>query len=134
LSSLVIDASVAAAWLFDDELHTGANALLARLYDGLVFVPQHWHFEVRNALLVGERRGRITSEQTSTSLSYLSELPLHTDTEGDLDASFDMARSHGLSFYDAIYLELARRRQAALATLDSRLNRAALAEGLQTLP
>ena len=134
MSSLVIDASVAAAWLFDDELHTGANALLARLYDGLVFVPQHWHFEVRNALLVGERRGRIASEQTSASLSYLSELPLRTDTEADLNAALDLARAYNLSLYDAVYLELAGRRQAALATLDSRLSRAALAEGLQTLP
>ena len=107
---------------------------MAGLYDGVVFVPQHWHLEVRNALLVGERRGRITSEQTSTSLTYLSELPLLTDSEPDLNAALDLARSHGLSFYDAIYLELAHRRQVELATLDGRLKQAASAEGLGILP
>ena len=132
--SFVIDASVAAACLFDDELHAGANALMAGLYDGVVFVPQHWHLEVRNALLVDERRGRITSEQTSRSLTYLSELPLLTDSEPDLNAALDLARSHGLSFYDAIYLELAHRRQVELATLDGRLKQAASAEGLGILP
>ncbi len=134
MSSFVIDASVAAAWLFEDELHTGANALLARLYNDVVLVPLHWHLEVRNALLVGERRGRIASEQTGASLSYLSELPLRTDTEADLNAALDLARAYNLSLYDAVYLELARRHQVALATLDLKLSRAALAEGLQTLP
>ena len=133
MSLFVIDASVTAAWLFEDELHPGADALLAELDDG-VLVPQHWHLEVRNALLVGERRGRITSEKTNASLSYLRELPFHTDMDADLDAALELARAHNLSFYDAIYLELARRRNAALATLDRRLSRAALAEGLQTLP
>ena len=134
MSPFVIDASVTAAWLFEDELHAGANALLAELDDSVVFVPQHWHLEVHNALLVGERRGRIAPEQTDTNLSYLRGLPLQTDTEADLGTALDLARSHNLSFYDAVYLELARRRRAALATLDGRLRQAATAEGLETLP
>ena len=134
MSPFILDASIAAGWLFEDELHVGAQALLAELEESTALVPQHWHLEVRNALLVGERRGRITPERTNERLIYLRELPLRTDAEADLSTTLELARSHNLSFYDAIYLELARRRQAALATLDGRLSRAALAEGLQTLP
>ena len=42
-----------------------------------------------------------------------------------------MARVHRLSFYDAVYLELAKRESAELATLDSTLENAALAEGVR---
>jgi hypothetical protein len=45
--------------------------------------------------------------------------------------AFNLAREHVLSFYDALYLELAKRREAALATLDAELARAARAEGLE---
>jgi predicted nucleic acid-binding protein len=38
-----------------------------------------------------------------------------------------------LSFYDSLYLDLAKERSAALATLDGVLARAATAEGLSLL-
>ena len=58
------------------------------------------------------------------------DLPIRTDMEPDLDIAFALAERHGLSFYDAIYLELAKRYTAALATLDKALARAAADEGL----
>ena len=131
---IVIDASVAVTWVYDDESDARADAALREVIESVGLVPQHWHLEVRNALLIGERRGRITPDEVRERLSGLDELSLRTDTEPDLREALALARSHNLSFYDAIYLELAQRRQAALATLDSRLSRAALAEGLQTLP
>ena len=131
---IVIDVSVAVTWVYHDESDARADAALTEVAEGGGLVPQHWHLEVRNALLVGERRGRITPDEVHERLSGLDELSLRTDTEPDLGEALALARSHNLSFYDAIYLELASRRQAALATLDSRLRRAALAEGLQTLP
>ena len=134
MRSIVIDASAAVTWVYDDESDARAESALDEVINNGGLVPQHWHLEVRNALLVGERRGRITPEEVGERLSRLSDLPLQTDTETDLETALDLARANNLSFYDAVYLELARRRQAALATLDGRLRRAALAEGLQTLP
>ena len=96
----------------------------------LAVVPQHWHLEVRNALLVAERRGRIRVEESEERLRFLQELPIRTDTEPDLPATLAMARARGLSFYDCLYLELARRLSSSLATLDNALARAATAEGL----
>ena len=134
MSPFTIDASIAAAWLFEDEQHPDTDALLSELGGSVVFVPQHWHLEVRNALLVGERRGRITSERSNVGLSLLGRLPLRTDMEADLDGALDLARSHSLSLYDAVYLELAHRRQLALATLDRKLGEAANSTGLVVLP
>ena len=93
-------------------------------------VPQLWHLEVRNALIVAERRRRIDADGLNERLSVLKGLPVTTDAEPDLDAVAAIARVHGLSVYDAVYVELARRRDTAVATLDNRLGQAAAAEGL----
>lgn len=130
MSILILDASVAASWLFSDETEPRVDAALARLTEDGAFVPQLWHLEVRNVLLVAERRGRISTEQQREFLDALSELPIRTDTTPDLAVAFVLARTHGLSFNAAIYLELAQRRNGELATLDAALARAAATAGL----
>lgn len=130
----VIDASLATAWLLPDEANPRVNALIARVEIEGGIVPQHWHFEVRNALLMAERRGRIDIGTIGMHLSRLNRLSLDTDQSPNLDVTLDLARLYRLSFYDALYLELALRRDMPLATLDSALDRAASAEGLPALP
>ena len=122
------------SWLLDDEVDPGAAIVADLVRQDTAFVPQLWHLEVRNALLVALRRGRIDNNQFHLRIRSLSELLVSTDSEPDFSSALDLAVSHNLSFYDAIYLELAHRRQAGLATLDDRLRRAASAEGLGTLP
>ena len=63
-------------------------------------------------------------------LNAVQDLPIRTDTEPDLSIAFALAERHGLSFYDAIYLELAKRHAAPIATLDKALDQAATGEGL----
>ena len=126
----MLDASVAVTWLLDDERHPLADAARRRIVDGGAFVPQVWHLEVRNALLVAERRGRISPGGTTARLKSLKELPIYTDTEPDLETALELARRHRLEINDAMYLELAARRNEALATLDAALVRAATAAGL----
>ena len=130
MSALVLDASVAAAWLFDDENEPRADATLTRIESETAFVPQLWHLEVRNALLAAERRGRIKADEVEERLRFLRELPVETDAAPNLDRAFALARKRQLSFYDALYLELALRRTGAVATLDAALARAAIAEGI----
>ena len=130
MSGFVLDASVAVAWLFDDESTPRADSALTRLENEQALVPQHWMHEVCNSLLVGERRGRIRADEVDERLDSLRALPLRTDSEPDLEVAFAMARAHQLSFYDAIYLELASRNGFALATLDGKLKQAASREGL----
>ncbi|MCY3776105.1 MAG: type II toxin-antitoxin system VapC family toxin [Candidatus Aminicenantes bacterium] len=130
MSDFVLDASIAAAWLFDDESAPSANSLLKRLREWEAVVPQHWHLEVRNALIVGERRGRIRPDEVDERLIDLGTLPVRTDLEPDFDAALRLSRFHRLSFYDAVYLELARRQGLPLATLDADLGAAAVVEGV----
>ena len=130
MSGLVIDASVVVAWLFDDEGEPRADGALERLEEDGALVPQLWHLETRNSLLTAERRGRLSAEEVKERLDALKGLPIRTDEEPDLQSAFDLARAYGLSLYDALYLELAKRERAELATLDRALGRAAAAEGV----
>lgn len=131
MSGLVVDASVVVAWLFDDEDEPRADRALAQLAEDGALVPQIWHLETRNSLLTAERRGRLSSDEVIERLDALKGLPIATDEELDLQSAFDLARAHGLSLYDGLYLELAMREGAELATLDGSLVRAAVAEGVQ---
>ena len=128
--AMVIDASVTAAWLLEDENEPEADRSFDALDYQEAFVPQLWHFETRNALLVAERRGRIQLDELPERLSFLNSLPIQTDYQPNFDAAMQLARTHRLTFYDALYLELAKRRNAQLATLDNSLATAAANEGV----
>ena len=130
MSPFVLDASVAVAWLLHDEEDPRANAALVRLAQVEALVPQVWHLEVRNALLIAERRGRISVKGALVRVRSLKGLSIRTDGEPAFDAVFELARHHRLTVYDATYLELAKRRSGALASLDATLVRAAVEEGL----
>ena len=133
--SFIVDASVAVVWMFDDESHPVADIALAEIRSNSSgIVTSHWHLEVRNALLMGERRGRIAQGNLGDRLAFLNELPLQTDTEANLDAVFHLARLYNLTMYDAMYLELALRHRLPLATLDRQLAQAAAGAGVETLP
>ena len=130
MSTLVVDASVTLAWLFDDETDARADRVFERLIESGALVPQLWHLETRNALLTAERRGRLSVAEIGERLDALKELPIRTDNRPDLQVAFEMAGLHDLSYYDAMYLELAKRREGELATLDGALSLAAVAEGI----
>ena len=92
-----------------------------------------WHLEVRNSLFVATRRGRLSLGAPTERLGALRELPVRTDSGLDLSLAFVLAQKHGLSYYDAVYLELAKRHSAPIATLDKALARAAGNEGLHVM-
>lgn len=124
---LVLDASMALAWLFEREKKQeaeSANKLLRNLLDSQTIVPPLWHTEIANALLVGERRKIITEAQVIDYLNKLTQLPINTDDLAPIsrrDFVIALAREHSLSAYDATYLDLALREDAVLATFDLKL-------------
>jgi predicted nucleic acid-binding protein len=126
----VLDASIAACWAFEDEDHPRAALALERIRTDEARVPGLWWFEVRNVLLVNERRGRISKTDTTGFLRNLSRLGVTLDRSPDEAALLSLARQYRLTVYDASYLELARRDRLPLATLDTDLARAAQAEDL----
>ena len=124
----VIDASIAGAWMLPDETHPLAEECQAALTVDHVFVPAVWWFEIRNLLLVSERRGRLDRDATSRALDILATYPIVQDQLPDGTQLLDLARTHRLTVYDAAYLELAIRTKTPIATLDKRLAAAAAAE------
>ena len=92
-------------------------------------VPGIWWYELRNALIVNERRGRLSAEDTRATLADLNEMNIAIDARHDTQTVLGLARKNSLSVYDAAYLEVALRRRLPLATLDRRLSRAAAASG-----
>lgn len=129
----VLDCSVTMAWCFDDEGTPYTDSVQDQLQSVRAVVPTIWPLEVANAALVGERRGRLDEARSSRFLTLLGGLPIRVDDATSGKAFGDiphLARAHGLSSYDAAYLELAIRLGLPLACLDGKLKAAAQAAGV----
>jgi predicted nucleic acid-binding protein len=131
--AFILDASIAASWAFPDEDDPRATAAFVRIEVETAHVPALWWFEIRNILVVNERRGRIPEQETRTFLSKLARLPILEDRTPAEAEVLALARRHSLTVYDAAYLELAIRAGRPLATLDRALIRAAQAEAVRLL-
>jgi len=125
----VIDSSVGFAWVHPDQATTATDKLLDDVANGAtVVVPVLWFVEMANGLLVLQRRRKITPAERRTALQTLSDLTLVVDEEAGRAAfreTSELAEKHGLTVYDATYLEVAVRRELSLATRDSTLKAAA---------
>ena len=130
MTAIVIDNSVFLSWCLGDEDDPRAAHAMQRVAEEGGVVPRIWWYELRNALLMNERRGRISPQQVSDTLDDSLALGIAIDDEHDASLLLALARRQELSVYDAAYLETALRREAALATFDSDLADAARAEGI----
>jgi predicted nucleic acid-binding protein len=135
VSRVVLDASTVLTWCFPDEVSQKAVEISERIAGGeRVIVPAFWRHEIQNALLVGERRKRITPELTRAFLEELDRMPVDLDVPTTAAVVFNatqaLCREHGLTAYDAAYLELAIREKIDLATVDEDLRRAAIAKSV----
>ena len=96
-------------------------------------MPHLWGLEIANVLRTAERRGRISSEDVNQACVNLLSLPIAVDPvarDRALTTVLRLARLHGLTSYDAAYLELAMRHELPIATLDAALAVAAESEGV----
>lgn len=124
------------AWCFADEATPAASKIQDRLEKETALVPAHWFLEVTNVLAMAERHKRITMARSAEFLAFLSEMDIETDHETAARAFahlLPLCRSHGLTSYDAAYLELALRRRLPLASMDDDLRDAAMQTGLTVL-
>jgi len=131
--NFVLDASVTLAWAFEDERDAMAERVLDELERSEAATPHVWPLEVANALVVAERRGRISPADANRFGALLLDLPLVVDPlerRRPLTEVRRLARAHGLTAYDASYLELALRLGVPLATGDRALAAAARDTGV----
>lgn len=134
--SLVLDSSATLSWCFEGERTPAATRLLRRVAEAGAVVPALWRLEVANALLIAVRRGRITKQGRDAKLRDRGRLAMATDPGTDdhaRTATLLLADRFGLTAYDDSYLDLARRRRMALATLDRLLRRAAVTLAIELL-
>ena len=134
--SLVLDSSATLAWLHTDETTPAIREVFERLARSGAWVPGLWRLEVANVLQMGVWHGRYDEAFRQATLADLSLLPINLDQETGRhawDATLQIANRHRLTLYDAAYLELAKRRNLPLATLDNALRAACSAEGLPLL-
>jgi len=134
--AFIIDSSVALTWCFPDEATPHTRELLQRMASEAATVPVWWFLEISNVLALAQRKGRITAAQADEFITLIESFDLEVH---DYDASrifhhvLPLCRTHQLTSYDALYLELARSLQLPLATLDIPLRKAASALGVQLL-
>jgi predicted nucleic acid-binding protein len=133
----VIDSSIALTWCFEDEASPDTDILFQRVCDEGAIVPALWHLELGNVLLQAEKRGRIGAADIALRLELIADLSIATDHEMASRAWREilaLARSEGLTTYDAAYLELAVRLGLPLFTKDAELGSAAQRLGVMVFP
>jgi predicted nucleic acid-binding protein len=137
LRQFVLDASMAAAWLFVEQRNERNRGLLQSLEsDSRALVPGFWSFEIANLVWTARRRGRVSELQATQYLMLLKTLPIEVEFE-PLARIFDtvssLAARYDITVYDAAYLELAIRDSLPLATVDTELARAAQQAGVAVI-
>jgi len=123
--ALVIDVSAVLGLAFEDEDAKYSQATIEAVSRDVASVPTVFWFELRNALVMGERRRRNSPEQTAEFLADLSLLDIQLDASPRESVVLEIARQQNLTVYDAAYLELAQRKSLPIATLDAALIQAA---------
>ena len=134
--SFVVDASSAMSWCFLDEATPATRKLLTDISEKSVLVPAWWYVEIANVLVQAERKGRIDADQVAEFIALIEALDVEVDNESPQRAFshlLPLCRTHRLTSYDAIYLDLALRRKLPLASLDEPLRKAAKKLGIKLL-
>jgi predicted nucleic acid-binding protein len=99
-------------------------------------VPAWWFIEITNVVAMAERKGRITSTQSDAFIADLGKLGIERDEEAPhraFTSLLPLCRRYRLTSYDAIYLDLAIRRNLPLATLNDDLRKTAKKLGVRLL-
>jgi predicted nucleic acid-binding protein len=132
---VVIDASAAMGWIFEDEASEITDQLFDYVRDNDGYVTSFWHLEIANAVLGAVKRNRIEINDAYERLELIGKLPIKVDADSSRLAwaeTLRLARKYQLTTYDAAYFELAiRLGWFPLASFDKALLRAA---ALASLP
>jgi predicted nucleic acid-binding protein len=137
LKAFVLDASVTLGWMLDRPVPARSSQARNLILSGATpVIPVHWNHEVSNAMVMAQRRGRLTASQVATVAADLEDFMQVVEVESlavRATVLIATARRTFLTVYDAAYLELASRRRLPLATLDDKLWQAARRAGLELI-
>lgn len=132
MTSVVLDASAALAWMLKSQATPAAAAFLEGGDDWTFEVPPIFAWEVLNVLLTLERRGSLSKAAYEQALAIYGRLDLRTSAPIiGMDNLAALARRTRLSLFDAAYLALALDQGWALASRDEALLAVAAEVGLE---
>jgi len=122
-------------WCFENTSTPYAEEVLEQLLAGQqAHVPVLWLYEVVSVLVKAQQSGSITADEAHGFLEDIRSLNITVNDEsfGHIFADVHrLAIKHGLSGYDAPYLELAIRQGLPLATLEEDLQKACRTAGVE---
>jgi predicted nucleic acid-binding protein len=135
VSRFVLDASIALAWVVDRNPDPYAETVRQRIRAGSKpLVPALWQLEIANALILVRRRKVLTEDEVEEGLDYFQAFAARAaEIDGNflsIREAFRVGKEIGLTAYDAVYFDLARRENLPLATLDKALREGASKAGV----
>ena len=127
---IVLDCSYALALVMPDEVRPASVSTVIRERLAAPFI---WPVEIANAMRNAVRRRRVLSHEVTSLCAEVDELEVEVVAPWHDVARryFEVALTHDLTTYDAMYLELAQMRHGALATRDAVLAEAARRVGIR---
>lgn len=137
--NLVIDCSFIMSSILPDEKQGEIDKVFKGIFNGeyKVVVPAVFYLECNNVLISSLKKQRINLNDYKDYLQILSDFPFHTDkfcfTVESLQIIGKLATKYNLTTYDAAYLELSKRLEAKMATLDQHLARSCKEAGIETI-
>lgn len=119
MNEAVVDASVAAKWVLDEE-HSGQAARLLNL--PALYAPAHWLAEAVHVLSTKVVRGELTADEAKERAGILLLAPVRVDPLAGLaQSALSISVAARLSGYDGLYVALAVFRSIPFVTADRRL-------------
>ncbi len=129
---MVLDASLALAYVMPDEDSDAAQQIMMRIEDVPALAPTIWIYELASGLRAGQVRGRLTSDMADSVMATLTELHIEFEHPNG-PRLMELSRTTGLTVYDASYVALCLQHQLPLASLDRRLVQVARELGIEVL-
>ena len=129
--TVVVDASCAIKWFVDEGGPSvrAARRLLLAGHD--LLAPSLLLSEVQNVMWKKLRAGQVTAEQGRLVAASARSFFVHVEPDERLvEAGWELAVAHDHPIYDCLYVALARRAGAHLATFDKRMKSLAKAAGV----
>jgi predicted nucleic acid-binding protein len=125
---IVVDSSVAVQWVVPEDHSAISDTVLLH---GELIAPDLLLIEVANVLRKKLADGSIKPEHAQRGLTFISrQVDLVPSSSSLVVEAFDLANEIQYPVYDCLYLVLARRNEARLATHDDQLRRRAVRAGL----
>lgn len=120
MNSFVIDASIAAKWIFLEEGSDKALEIL-ETYNSF-FVPELFYLEMSAIISKKVRQGELPAIDANRKRDQVMKLALHKFNHQNIsNLAFEISISLPVTFYDALYLSLAVETKSIMWTADSRL-------------